>query len=354
MNQFQYYLTRLKERWQKYGLYYFTDHQNWVLDQIAQDLITELRPKGLSVQLGENPWRLSEQIIHFGDRHLLMRHPERPLDPSNFIFITWHHSLSASQLTILRDKLPLMQRIVVSCQITHQDLIKNGIPSEKLVLIPIGIRLARFPFVDSAQTKKNVRQKFGIPDDAFCIGSFQKDGEGWQDGNTPKLIKGADVFLDTLSKVKAKHDKLFVLLTAPARGYIKTGLDQLGIPYRHDILARFENLPPYYAALDAYLIASRLEGGPKALLESFSSGVPVVSTEVGMAADLIEHGKNGLLAASEDSTTLAENILTLIYDPPKRDSLRQQARQDIRAYDWSLVANQYYDKLYQPVLKSLE
>src|SRR4029453_13118773 len=82
--------------------------------------------------------------------------------------------------------------------------------------------------------------------------------------------------------------------------------ERLGIPYRHVLLRSREELARAFHALDLYVVASRQEGGPKAVLEAMATGVPIVSTRVGQAADLIEHGVNGWLAEVEDSMSLAE------------------------------------------------
>ena len=110
----------------------------------------------------------------------------------------------------------------------------------------------------------------------MVIGSFQKDGKGWGEGNEPKLIKGPDV-----------------LLTGPARGYVKTGLESLKIPCKHLYLQDYREIGKYYQALDAYLVTSREEGGPKGVLESMASGIPLISTRVGQAQDLVKQGING-------------------------------------------------------------
>ena len=49
------------------------------------------------------------------------------------------------------------------------------------------------------------------------------------DGVEPKLVKGPDVFLKGVAKLAVDH-RLFVLLTGPARGYVKRGLDAIGVP----------------------------------------------------------------------------------------------------------------------------
>ena len=52
--------------------------------------------------------------------------------------------------------------------------------------------------------------------------------------------------------------------------------------------------------IDVCLVASRDEGGPRAVLESMATRVPLVTTRVGQAADLVRHGENGWLVEAED------------------------------------------------------
>jgi glycosyltransferase involved in cell wall biosynthesis len=61
-----------------------------------------------------------------------------------------------------------------------------------------------------------------------------------------------------------------------------------------------------YRAVDVCLVTSRDEGGPKAVLESMATGVPLVTTEVGQAADLVRDGVNGWLRRIEDAEGLAD------------------------------------------------
>jgi len=51
----------------------------------------------------------------------------------------------------------------------------------------------------------------------------------------------------------------------------------------------------FYRSLDAYICTSRTEGGPHPILEASSCGIPVISTPVGIAPELIEDKINGLL-----------------------------------------------------------
>jgi glycosyltransferase involved in cell wall biosynthesis len=147
-----------------------------------------------------------------------------------------------------------------------------------------------------------------LPEYAFVVGSFQKDGVGWGEGTEPKLIKGPDVLLSVAERLRECVPELWFLLTGPSRGFVRAGLDRLGIPYRHALLDDVDAVAKAYEAVDVCVVASRDEGGPRAVLEAMATGVPLVTTHVGQAADLVEHGVNGWVVAVEDVEALADSV----------------------------------------------
>ncbi len=191
-----------------------------------------------------------------------------------------------------------------------ENLLMNEGFSDKVFRIPIGIN-TNFFSLQTNQKKFLTREKLGIPQSSFVIGSFQKDGNGWGEGLSPKLIKGPDVLLDVLRILKNYIPEIFVLLTGPSRGYVINGLERLKIPYKHYYVDEYQNICQYYHTLDAYLVTSREEGGPKSILESMASGVPIVSTAVGQAQDLIVNHENGWVSDSGDVSELSENIINI-------------------------------------------
>ena len=106
-----------------------------------------------------------------------------------------------------------------------------------------------------------------------------------------------------------------MLLTGPARGYVKTGLERLGIPYKHLFVKDYPEIGRLFPALDVYLVTARQEGGPKAVLEAMASGVPLVTTRVGQAMDLVRSGENGWLAAIGDADELARWVRHVYQNP---------------------------------------
>ena len=161
-----------------------------------------------------------------------------------------------------------------------------------ICLMPIPVDTDIF-FARKRKDKIKIRKKLGIPESIFLIGSFQKDGVGWDEGLSHKLIKGPDIFLKILesfiSNNKDHSKNIGILLSGPSRGYIKKGLEKIDIPYWHKYCKNLEEVSEMYSALDCYLVSSRLEGGPKSFLESVSSMVPVISTPVGQVNDLYEN-----------------------------------------------------------------
>jgi glycosyltransferase involved in cell wall biosynthesis len=346
----------LSSYWTK-DIYYVTDSSDWILKWVGYYVTTNLKEStNVSVHLTNDLKGLRNQIIHFISRYAYLNGTFRHLHPSNHIFLTWFHGGYADLnpkvyhlYTVLNEAVESVSKIVVSCKISRQDLITFGIPECKLATIPLGIDLSRFS-PPTKESRLNIRAKLGISEDTICLGSFQKDGKDWGDGNEPKLIKGPDVFLEVISNLSNRYPNIVVLLTGPSRGYIKQGLERLGVRYIHHFLSNYHDIVPYYQALDLYIIASRCEGGPAALLESWATGVPVISTRVGMPADLIRHGKNGMLSEVKDVEGLTENAMDLIEDNALREICRSQALRDAKQYDWPVISERYYE-LYQPFLR---
>jgi len=159
--------------------------------------------------------------------------------------------------------------------------------------------------VPDPERRAAARAALDLPADAFVVGSFQKDGVGWEEGLEPKLIKGPDVLVAALARVAPEADDLHVLLTGPARGYVRRELDRLGVPHRHVYAKDRDELARAYQALDVYVVASRQEGGPKGVLEAMASGVPLVTTRVGQAQEIAVDGENALVVDVDDADALA-------------------------------------------------
>jgi glycosyltransferase involved in cell wall biosynthesis len=244
--------------------------------------------------------------------------------------------------------LPRLDRVICSASLVRDRLLSWGAPAEKLVVIPIGVETRRF-LPPSPAERAAARARFGVPEGRVVIGSFQKDGQGWGDGDEPKMIKGPDVFVDAVAEL-ARELPVFVLLTGPARGYVKRRLAAAGVPFAHHYADDRDDLAKCYHALDLYLVTSREEGGPMALMESMSAHVPVVSTRVGMAPDLITDGVSGALVEAGNAAAVAAAARTLLALPDGGQALRIAAREAVQVADWSVVGRRQLEEVWRPLI----
>ena len=332
----------------------YVGDSDWVLSTIGkaiQQQITERYNFGPRFA-----WRgIRKSLIHwgspgpyFGGKFYLRVHS------SNKQVVNWTHGQRsnpdpafAERLDNVQEAVSYAERVICHSMIGMDNLLEEGINREKLVHIPHGIDTQIF-YPPTSKQRAQIRRELEIPETSYCIGSFQKDGEGLGEGLSPKWVKGPDVFLQVIDKLRHNHE-LCVLLTGPARGYVKAGLERMGVPYRHVYLKDYRQVARHYWALDAYVIASRDEGGPMALLESMASGVPLISTRVGMCIDLIQDAKNGFLADVEDTVSLAERTEELREDIELRNSVIQNGLLTARSYTWSNIAKRYDEEVYRPL-----
>jgi glycosyltransferase involved in cell wall biosynthesis len=149
-----------------------------------------------------------------------------------------------------------------------------------------------------AEARASLRASLGIPAGAYVIGNFHRDTDG-SDLKKPKLQKGPDLFLEVLVQLRTLGAPIHALLAGPRRHWLRAKLREHGVPFtfagetrqgddiKVNVLPR-ARVAELYHALDLCLVTSRWEGGPYSPLEAAASGIPVLSTHVGIAEDLLE------------------------------------------------------------------
>ena len=285
---------------------YLIAPSNWARFASRQSVFLTSHFDALSARWLESSHRLATAYLH-----------GRPGTPG---FPEFDDSFAA-----LRRFADRIDRVQVTHAEMHELVLSAGVPPERVFRIPIGIDIEHFPLGD-AESKARARESLGLPSAAFVAGSFQKDGVGWAEGLEPKLVKGPDVLVAVLEHLRAETPELQVLLTGPARGYVRNALERLGLPYRHVVASTRHDLAEAFHAVDVCLVTSRQEGGPKAVLEAMATGTPLVSTRVGQAQELVDDGRNGLLADVDDVAALAAQATRVRDEPDLVSALRQAGR----------------------------
>jgi glycosyltransferase involved in cell wall biosynthesis len=301
-------------------LYVVGDRLGWSIDDDRARLTATARRLGYDV--GSNRLlRFARHQAVFQHNHFNALQPKW-LESSHRLGLSYFHGRPGTDgypefdraYETLRDNASRVDRV----QVTHEEMrelvVGAGVPHDRVFKIPIGIDLEHFPL-------RAARSGPG-----FVIGSFLKDGVGMDEGLEPKLLKGPDTLVAVVGQLREAIPDLSVLLTGPARGYVRSELKRLGVAHEHRLLTSRDELARAYAAVDVCLVTSRQEGGPKAVLEAMASGVPVVSTRVGQAAELVADGENGLLADVDDVDSLAAAVERVHGDSALRERMRVAGR----------------------------
>ena len=164
--------------------------------------------------------------------------------------------------------------------------------------------------------KDEAKNVLGLKDNAFYVSSIQRDTEGY-DLKTPKLEKGPDVFCDYLIQHRGKFKNLHVLLGGWRRQYIQKRLETENIPYTLFEKDTIEKVRMIYASTDLYIVSSRQEGGPQAVIECAAMNIPIISTDVGISSEVLSENcvfdisNNFYLPTQKDIEINFENVQKL-------------------------------------------
>jgi len=339
------FIETFKNVFSKADLLYIGENVNWVTDWIGFSIIKNLPTNFKARQTVFTPF-IRNKILHFGSVGTFVRkNGIRKIHKSNKVVVTWFHIINNDpRLKYISELNQRADFIHTACQKTKEQLIGHGISLEKIIVIPLGIDLDNF-ICKSREEKEEIKTRLNLPENKTIIGSFQKDGSGWGEGNEPKMEKGPDVFCDVMERL-AKEFNIHVLLTGPARGYVKKRLEKANITYTHNFFNNFLDIVDYYNVLDLYIVASRIEGGPKAIAESMACGVPIISTDVGLSPDVIDHQKDGILCEVEDRECLVKYAKEILVNNELKEGLVSNGFIKIKNYSWQKISAQYFERIY--------
>lgn len=154
--------------------------------------------------------------------------------------------------------------------------------------------------------------------------------------------KNLQLVLSTFAAVKERHPlaKLVFVGDGPARA-------ELAARHPEHIYAGMRSgtdLAQHYASADIFLFPSLTETYGNVTVEAMSSGLAVVAYDYAAAAELIQHGQNGLLAPCGDETAFIQQAINAA-DSLTLGQLRRQARHSVLGNDWEHIHDAFAEAL---------
>ena len=271
-------------------------NENWVVDRFRNDWIAK------------NPSLYSEkvencEIIWLISPWTWKNTSKRHLKQKKVLCSIYHldfekKSTSEEKEFYKRDK--FVDSYHVISQHTYKDLRK--LTDKPIKYLPYWIDDNIFFYIND---KDKIRKKFNIKKEDFLIGSFQRDSEG-KNPKLPKLIKGPDIFFEIVNDIFLSKKNLRVILSGKRRDYLIGRLEEENIPYNYFESISIKEINELYNILDMYIVSSRLEGGPQAILESAITKTPIISTDVGIASEILS--KDSIFDDSKYYKNVAPNV----------------------------------------------
>jgi glycosyltransferase involved in cell wall biosynthesis len=160
--------------------------------------------------------------------------------------------------------------------------------------------------------------------------------------------KGYDLLIDAFAKVHARHPdwQLKIFGHGPLMADLRNQVAAQGLTGAVHLPGLTRRLPEELTAAAMFVLSSRFEGLPMVLLEAMTLGVPAVAFDCPTGpAEIIEHGRNGLLIPPQDSGALADGICELIEHPERRAAMRAAARESSAWFSMPAV-REAWEKLF--------
>lgn len=143
--------------------------------------------------------------------------------------------------------------------------------------------------------------------------------------------KQYELLLEAFARVRAGRPNVVLVLAGEGseRGLLEAAAQRLGLGSSCRLLGQWSDVVALHHALDLFVQSSDREGTPNAVLEAMAMETPVVATDVGGTAELVEQGVHGLLVPPGDPGALARAIDDALADPAGLARRRTAARRRI-------------------------
>jgi glycosyltransferase involved in cell wall biosynthesis len=253
------------------------------------------------------------------------------------IIVTEHSIYDVDQSRAGRSRARLNWRLATKITVIHpsiRDYLCNrlGVPAERVEVIPIGIEIERYGRAD--RTACRARLKLGHQIVFVFVGRLVPVK------NVPGLIAA---FLEVQSQGAAEA-KLLIVGDGVDRAACEKLVRSHACGNRVSLVGEQTDARPFLAASDVFIMNSRSEGTPRALLEAMAMGLPGLCPAVGGIPDMLTG--RGWLTEPNDAGSLRNAIHLVLSHPEQIDSFSAPCREYVRThFEARQIAARYFELL---------
>ncbi len=301
-------------------------------ERFVQDAVAALRAEGASLTIVTRHWpdhdgsALVLDPFHWGSlwrdwsfaRAVCGELARRRFD------LVQSHEAERALFTSARLKAVICNSEMVRKEISH----RFATPAAKLVLIRNAVDSSVFHPGLRGEMRAAVRQQLGIPQNANVVLHV---GSGFE-------RKGLTALLEALARVTPAAWAIVVGRDKRAPRYVALAR-RLGIGDRVRFVGSVSDVRPYYAAADAFALATLYDPFPNAALEAMACGLAVLTTTRCGAAEIVRDGESGFVRDALDVAGLADALSRL--DPETGARLGANARDAVAPLTPQRMAQEY-------------
>lgn len=174
--------------------------------------------------------------------------------------------------------------IITVSEYMRKQLIDADVSCEKIKVVPNALVTKDY---HKDELDQKFREELGVDSSSLLIGNIGRLSEE----------KGQDVFLHAAQKLSKRHQNLHFALIGigPQEERLRALADELGIQNKVSFCGYRSDMLSVYNSLDLVIQSSYTEGMPNVILEALLMAIPVVATDVGGTAEIVDHMKSGVL-----------------------------------------------------------
>ena len=230
------------------------------------------------------------------------------------------------------------RKIIAISEMVKKDIQKHYcVSDDKIEVVYNGVSLDRFHPENKKRYRSIIRETLGVPEDCVLILFV---GSGFE-------RKGLKFLMQSLKILSSDNWHLLLMGKGDWSRYLSFASKEN--QKKIHCLEPVDDLEKYYSAADIFVLPSIYEPFGNANLEALASGLPIVTSAHSGAAEILEHGENGMVVENPaDPKEIAEKINSL-FDSTVRENMGLNAR--VLAENFTQESNlQAMVKIYQDVL----
>jgi len=249
----------------------------------------------------------------------------------------WKKTIYSLAYAVIKNKI---DRFIAISRKTGNDLVRDfGVNPKKIIAIYNGVEPERFPW-----RKSLVVLKGRLIKKEPVLGYFGVVG----------YEKGVDSLIEAFPLVLVQFPmaKLLIVGEGEDKSLSQRRVQSLGIESNVQFLPWVDDITEIMAAFDIFVLPSKAEGMPWAVLEAMACAKPVIATAVGGIPEAVENGKTGILLPDSKPESIAQAVCSLLENPEKALNMGQLGRRRIEENFTADHEVREIEELYDSLIKT--